>query len=263
MRDQSAGHYGRLGKPNRTQAGLCIVSLWAAALAIAVLMSALLCSCNALDAEREVISTVRGNDFVIAVVKECEATAIGSCYYAVYEQSPFLRWFRQTEQLIRVREDCDGIDVRLLGDSLVLAGCTYSESSRIDPVIIVPIGLSEEPLWLDDRFSPGDLDRTNVEAGKEILSETYTVKGYPRQHVIHLTYNKLTAVTLNIYITQAESVVPVLKSDDMLEITVDWIGSRKPSVLMALLPGEGRQNMEIFVKGKSDTSQLPSADSVK
>jgi len=57
-------------------------------------------------------------------------------------------------------------------------------------------------------------------------------------------------VTFEIYITSTRAVEAKFQGQDLVEIDVHWIGDRAPTVLMAQLPGEGRENMEIFVKDK-------------
>lgn len=246
MRVDCAGHCDGMGELTRKAWGIRQTPFWSIALALS--MSTVLCSCEDLANTHEVLKTVQGNGFVIVVEKVCAATAIGHCEVAAFKQSQRPGWFGRREKLLIESRDCDGFDVQFLEDSLLLAGCTDAGTSAIDPLMVIPIGLPESPLRLDNPFNPGDLNSTNVAQGVLFAIETFSFKDDPRKHVIHLTYNKLTSVTRNIYITHAESVSTAFRSDDMLEITVHWVGGREPTVMVALLPREGRLNMEVFVK---------------
>jgi hypothetical protein len=228
-----------------------LVSGWAIVWLLSGLSLFVLCVRNIDTPPPKILNRVEHNGIVITVEEECGEWAISHCETGIFRQTPPTGLFRTTKQLLASSRDCSGFEIRFLEDSLLLAGATYVGSSAIDPHVLIPLGLSDDTPPLDEGFWPEGVDFTGMDSTVAFFMETCRDKKHPSSHLIHFVCRDLTSVTFEIYITSARAVEAKFQGQDLVEINVHWIGDRTPTVLMAQLPGEGRRNMEIFVKDKS------------
>lgn len=199
----------------------------------------------------EVLGRWEHEDITLIFKRTCPSGAIGHCELDLFDSSDKSWWSPEGKWILNCTSAFADLEITFLEDSLLLLRMFSLSSNTVDPLVIINLAKFHGMRSMTARSAAGDWESINVVEHKAYSFEVYQANDDENDFSLNIWKNDKSISQRNLFILDAQNVIPSFVEDSLLELSVVWSKDEEPYIFYFKLWREGNAEVEVFYEPKS------------